>query len=318
MPAEAGLLLLRADAGPDIGFGHVTRCLTLGLEWTRRGGRASLMTAAPAESTRERAARFGIELREPGAFGSNSWIAVDGYRFDEGCLSSARATGARVLAIDDGIRLSRYDADLVLDQNLGHERLDYGVPALLGPRYVLLRPEFAERPRPARAFPQAARSLLISLGGGDTSRAADAALDAIGRDADGLDVVVALGAGSAAPRARPGVRIERDADLPSLMEWADFALLAGGTTSWEACRMALPAVYSPVAENQRPIARALAAAGAGLCAEDGASLSAAVRALRGDAARRKAMSAAAGALIDGLGASRVLDKMLSFPERACS
>lgn len=335
MPVEGATLLLRADASPDIGFGHVTRCLTLGREWTRRGGRAALLTAAPAESTRRRAANFGIALHEirdvhpdpadaaavkkaADAAGPDAWIVVDGYRFDADYLSAARALEARVLAIDDGVRLARYDADMVLDQNLGAERLDYGVPALLGTRYVLLRPEFAERPRPKRDFPAMARSLLVSLGGGDSSRAVTAALDAIGTATTGLDVFIAIGAHSPMPRAPAGIRVERDPDLPALMEWADFAILAGGTTTWEAAYMGLPAVYSPVAENQRPVGRALAVAGAGLYAEDASSLCAAVVMLSGDAARRAALSASASALVDGLGARLVLDKMLSFSERACS
>lgn len=330
MPAEAPLLLLRADASPEIGFGHVTRCLTLARAWTLQGGRATLMTASPSESTRARAARFGVALREiPGVHPdpadsaalkkeAGAWIAVDGYRFDEAYLSAARATGARVLAIDDAVRLARYDADLVLDQNLGAESQNYGVASLLGVRFVLLRPEFAERARPKRSFPAAARSLLISMGGGDSSRAAAAALDAIGTPTAGLEVVVALGAGSPAPRVPAGVRVERDPDLPALMERADFAIIAGGTTAWEAAYMGLPAIYSPVAENQKPIARALAAAGTGLYAGDASSLSAAAALLSRDPARRTALSVSAAALVDGLGTRRVLDKMLSFSERACS
>jgi spore coat polysaccharide biosynthesis predicted glycosyltransferase SpsG len=100
------------------------------------------------------------------------------------------------------------------------------------------------------------------------------------------------------------------------MEWADLAILAGGTTSWEAAFMSLPAVYTPGADNQRPIARALAAAGAGLCAEDAPALAAAVAALRTDASGRARISAAAGALVDGRGTSRVIDKMKSLSESA--
>lgn len=330
---QEAILLLRADADPKTGLGHVMRCLTLGREWTRRGGRAILMTATPAESIRARAASFGISLHEigsahpdpadaaslknVGAADPDAWIVVDGYRFDEKYLSAARATGARVLAIDDGVRLTRYDADLVLDQNLGAESRDYGAPSLLGTRYALLRPEFAERTRVKRDFPPEARTLLISLGGGDTSQIVTETLEALGATAAGLDITVVVGAACPDPRVPSGVRVVRDPDLPALMESADLAILGGGTTSWEAAYMGLPAVYTPSAENQRPIARALAAAGAGLCVEDASALAAAVSGLRRDAGRRAALAANAGALVDGLGACRVRDKMLSFSEQAC-
>lgn len=326
-------LLLRADAGPNIGFGHLTRCLTLGRAWIRRGGLATLLTAGPTESLRLRATRYGIPihgiplphphltdvstLKNEPDIGSGSWIVIDGYNFDAAYISAARASGARVLVIEDGVRLSRYDADLILDQNLGAESRNYGINALLGTPYVLLRPEFSERARPKRFFSSACQTLLISLGGGDCSRAVNDVLDAIKDISSGLEIVVALGPDSTMPDTQGTVRFERDPDMPALMEWADIAILAGGITSWEASYMGLPAIYTPTAENQRPIARALAAAGAGLYAEGAPSLVAAVASLLGDANRRATLSASAQALVDGQGAQRVIGKMLSLSEISC-
>lgn len=47
MQLECGLphLLLRADADPAQGVGHVMRCLALAESWHRQGGQATLLSS---------------------------------------------------------------------------------------------------------------------------------------------------------------------------------------------------------------------------------------------------------------------------------
>jgi UDP-2,4-diacetamido-2,4,6-trideoxy-beta-L-altropyranose hydrolase len=141
---------------------------------------------------RERLVRQQVELHDTGdggqAFDDMSWLAdlrkqrgqedewrwlvLDGYHFDDDYQRRLRRDGMKLLVIDDYAHLPQYDADLLLNQNAGSERLNYKVPQetmlLLGSSYALLRREFrgARRGKKADSAGQAGH-LLITLGGAD-------------------------------------------------------------------------------------------------------------------------------------------------------
>jgi len=99
-------------------------------------------------------------------------------------------------------------------------------------------------------------------------------------------------------------------DVASAMARADLALVAAGSTSWELCCMGLPAIVFSAADNQVPVAAALARRGVvdnlgphgGL---EAATVAGAVVDLVKDGERRAAMSRAGRELVDGRGPARV-------------
>ncbi|MBF0256936.1 MAG: hypothetical protein HQL47_10880 [Gammaproteobacteria bacterium] len=98
------------------------------------------------------------------------------------------------------------------------------------------------------------------------------------------------------------------------MAEADFAIGAGGATTWERCCLGLPSLVVSIAENQRPACEALAEAGviAYLGHHDVVTaqhLRHAIDALRSDAGRRQGLASASADLVDGEGARRVVAAM---------
>lgn len=344
MPAEAPLLLLRADAGPGIGSGHAARLLALAEAWIDAGGRAKLLTVAPSPALKIRAGAQGVEVhtlpaahpdpadlaettRAIAGARKGTWIAVDGYGFDADFLSALRAAGARVLRVDDGSR-GDVPCDAFLDQNPG---ADLSVPSLppealplLGPRWALLRSSFA-RAGERRAMRGDARNLLISFGGEDPEDATGSALRALRRVKRPFKAVAVIGPDN--PRADAlaqlaeglPVRLERMADMPVLMDNADLALVGGGVTMLETCAAGLPALVATVAENQEAGAAYLA--GRGLVRSLGRAndlnedaLSRELDAMLADADELARLSTSSRAAVDGRGAARVAAALLALSE----
>lgn len=256
---------------------------------------------SPEHAARVKAA--GLDLRPAAAIATDGWLAVDGYEFRPDYLDDAKKK-AKTLVLDDYGHRDRLPADVVLNPNAGAEDFAYAPSdalVLAGPRYALLRPEFAAKPsRP----PHGGRPrVLVSLGGADAQNVTAAVLKALIPLKAELDVVTVVGVDNPHeatlrtldPNLHRGV-----ADLRSLMLECDAAVVAGGVTSLECAASGLPTVILTLAENQAGQARALSAAGAGMMATV-PQVADAVRAVL----KAPGMGAAGRALIDGRGAERV-------------
>jgi UDP-2,4-diacetamido-2,4,6-trideoxy-beta-L-altropyranose hydrolase len=333
----------RVDADSAMGAGHFMRCLSLAYACRARGGEPVFFTSTTVEGllSRIRAAGFDHVQIEPdspdlgaravGVWASankQSWFVLDGYQFQGAFQLVIAQSGARLMVIDDYVRLPRYHADMILDQNLSSETRRYPVAPtcrlLLGPNYALLAPAFIEANVEERTYPERVRRILVTLGAADPVRATSLVLSALGSmDMTGMDVTVVIGGanphGAEIRQVSESSRFRVVADvanMPELMSEADLAITAAGTTSLEICRMGLPAVIITLVDNQRDIAAALADSGAGIGMgwhEDvtEAALRDAILRLVHDRAERERISLTGRQLVDGHGASRVVSAMLA-------
>jgi UDP-2,4-diacetamido-2,4,6-trideoxy-beta-L-altropyranose hydrolase len=204
------------------------------------------------------------------------WLVVDHYAIDHRWEALLRPAAARLMVIDD-LADRTHDCDLLLDQNLFdsmHERYQGLVPSncttLLGPRYALLRDEFAACAKAPRIRASDHPRVLVMFGGADaadlTGRVV-AALVRIGWRGP-LDIVAGpLYANLECLRLLvaklPGATLHAPAhDVASLMQTADIALGSPGVASWERCACGLPAIAISQADNQEGIGQTLADAGA--------------------------------------------------------
>ncbi|MYE24190.1 MAG: UDP-2,4-diacetamido-2,4,6-trideoxy-beta-L-altropyranose hydrolase [Gammaproteobacteria bacterium] len=343
MTTQRPTAVFRADASIDLGGGHVMRCLTLAGAFADEGWHVGFAVNAEALSVVPSLTETVVSilvldevdevtaLRERWPDGV-ALLIVDHYGLDSEFEQRCRPWAATILAIDD-LANRRHRADLLLDQTHGREEACYrdltgpDCTLLLGARFALLRPQFQAHRRRAlgrRESTAPAERLLISFGATDPAGIAATAMRAVARACPDLSVDVVAGATShyldeirrLAAALSPAVTVHGAVDdIASLMADADFVIGACGGTSWERCCLGLPTLAVVTADNQRQIARALAAAGAielvgnaGEVTVD--TFAARVAALRDDAARRRAMARAAAAICDGNGAARVTEVLL--------
>lgn len=257
------------------------------------------------------------------AAGAADLTIVDHYRLDAEWERAVRP--GRLLVIDD-LANRPHDCDILLDQTFGVPAQRYagltnaGCTLLTGSAYALLRPEFAAaRPAALRRRRDAGTvgRILISLGstdiGGITETMVSALLEA-GIDS-ALDVVLPATAPSLAPlraraKADPRISLHIDSDaMADLMSRADLAIGAAGTTSWERCCLGLPTITLVLADNQREVARQLAAADAAIAVATPQEAAARAVALARDPAPLGRMAAACAAIVDGAGTRRVADRL---------
>jgi UDP-2,4-diacetamido-2,4,6-trideoxy-beta-L-altropyranose hydrolase len=330
--------VFRADASVAIGGGHVQRCLTLADAFADRGWRCSFAFREGTLETVPALAASGHALLplsepdddEPALIGAGSipqcdLLVVDHYQRGQEFESRCRSFASCIFALDDLPRRA-HDADFLLDAT---PRSDDGayravVPPscslLTGPRFALLRPQFAEMRAAALARRERGgvpRRLLVGMGMTDSNNATAQVLRGVAASRLPLTVDVVLGAAaphlSAVRALIPELRLDATlhvdvTDMASLISAADIAIGASGQTSFERCCLGLPSLMAVTADNQRDFADALVAAGAveRLQSLDETDIASALTCLVQDHERLRAMSRRASALCDGEGAGRAV------------
>jgi UDP-2,4-diacetamido-2,4,6-trideoxy-beta-L-altropyranose hydrolase len=262
-----------------------------------------------------------------------SFVVLDGYEFDLYYQRALRTAGCRLMIIDDAVRLPRYDADILLNQNLGASSLEYNCNAdaelLLGPEYALLRREFIVWRSRLHTVPETARKILVTLGGSDPDNVTLKVIQALRQlEIARLQIRVVAGpTNQHLDELRDAATVFRGSlelltsvsEMAPLMAWADLAVTAAGSTCWELACVGLPAATLVIAANQRAIGEALGTAGVvlnlGWHEEISADrIAATVDGLLYSSFRRLRMSQRGRSLVDGKGAERVAAAM---SQRSC-
>lgn len=261
------------------------------------------------------------------------WLVIDHYALDQRWEEAVTPYFRKLLVIDD-LADRPHRCDLLLDQNLGRQPQDYTglVPeqcqVLTGPRYALLRPEFAalrEYSLKRRANPLL-KQLLITMGGVDLPNATGRVLEALKVCPLPADCRITVVLGATAPgfaQVRelaeqmpwPSEVLVNITDMAQRMADSDLAIGAAGSTSWERCCLGLPTLMVVLAENQQTGAQALEAAHAarliGVVSDIALQLPLATRELI-DLECQMRMSLAASAITDGQGVDKILKAMGMF------
>lgn len=282
------LLIIGADATPDLGAGHVMRCLALAQAWKEAGGNVVFWGRVVIPWVRERICQEGFRLREGvdqlarlshQKFGNDLtavvgeyflssdydvWVVLDGYDFTLEHHRQARSHGRRLLVVDDNNHLPEYEADILFNSNpLADQFRYYGAVGrkCLGHRYALIRREFRDVGGKVADRQQKNRvgTILITLGGGDISPFLQEAIGWLEQvDLSNVSLrVVANEIGEEALKKigdRLSGRLEildHVNNMAELLQDTDFCITAAGATCWELCYLGIPFVAFSIADNQK-------------------------------------------------------------------
>jgi spore coat polysaccharide biosynthesis protein SpsF len=334
-------VLFRCDASPTIGLGHLVRCLALGDELREMHGVAVsfAMRASPLASEMvQRRSYPAFQTPDGVVFDQEAWLRdcivksgaqtlVVDVRDDlsQAALNALVGKGTMIAVLDD-LSDRRWAADLAFYPPVPQvRRVDWsGFRGRLcvGWEWIVLRAQFAQSIPPSY---NAKCSLLIAMGGSDPAGLTLKAVRAVDRLDQDFESVIIVGAGFChrqslrdllgQTRRRFTVR-EDVSEMSAAMAHADLAVCSFGMTSYELAAMEVPVVCVCLTEDHAQSASALVAAGIGISVgvddqDTETRLAAAVEGLLVDKNARVQMSARARELVDGRGARRIAEMLVS-------
>lgn len=333
---EGSVILFRCDGSPEIGLGHVVRCLALadelsksyqcqvafamrcgplGFEMVQQKGYAILTAAEDRESFDY--ARWLTEVVRGMCAQALVLDVRDGLpRFT---VQALRDQGVLIVTLDDPSE-RRLAADLAFHPPVPQvQRLDWtGFTGRLyvGWEWVALRREFARR---LPAAPGERPEVLVTMGGSDPAGLTLRAVKALDLLEEDFETKVVLGPGFVhhlaldllLAKRRHHFEIHRNVNsMSSLMSQASLAVVSFGVTAYELAAMGVPAIYLCLTEDHDESASALVDADIALNMRvftdvTEQALAEKVRHLLKNPTLRVRMSERGRKMIDGRGAERI-------------
>jgi len=179
------MILFRCNAGPQIGFGHLTRCRALAYALREQGESCIMVGPDHAYANNEDDHLFDAWIPQMWGSAENDAsslvmlarsynakkIVLDDYRVNEEYQLVLRNEGLKWLQFEARTTQPIW-ADIVLNASPAAKPRDYAAvlrnpetQLLLGPQYAVLRPEFTNIKD--RGYSRQIKKVLVTFGGGD-------------------------------------------------------------------------------------------------------------------------------------------------------
>lgn len=291
-------IAFRVDASFQIGTGHVMRCLTLAEELKSKGANVIFICRKHKGHLNNKIRSNGFYVSEleysetkylEDELAHSDWLGktqledakecikilkffdpemviVDHYAINETWELKLKEVYNKIMIIDD-LADRKHQCDILLDQNLFinmstryQDRIPDNCIQLLGPKYALLNPIYANLRRSVRLRSSPLESLLVFFGGVDRQNLTGLvllALERINLPFERVDVVISKDSEHYQKIQKQVLfssKIILHSDLPSLahlMKSSDVAIGGGGSAHWERICLGLPSLVITLAENQR-------------------------------------------------------------------
>ncbi len=272
------MIMFRADGNSSIGSGHIMRCLSIA-DALKKKSKNSIFIVSD-ESMKNTITSRGYECIVLGTDYKNmeseldslpllikdyscETVVVDSYYITRNYLKSLREL-AKTVYIDDVFSFA-YPCDILINYNIYADKALYedlyakermtAPQMLLGPSYAPLREIFSDI-KPSKIHKEV-NEVLVLTGGSDPLHIAVSLLKEIPDTPHFTFVVGPLSADyseiTALASKKKNVTIQGPVEnLKGLMEKADVAISAAGSTQYELCAMGVPCVNYAFADNQLP------------------------------------------------------------------
>ena len=268
--------VLRADASGLIGVGHVMRSLALGEAMRDAGFDVVLASVDLPAGMREEARKCGVTVVDLNCvpFGPDDALAtlalngnvlvVDGYLFERNFFEILEIKKTNFVVIDDNVETKALAPSVVINQNPHatpemYAHLSGNPKLLLGLQYALLRREVREAAK--LSLVPVAKKVFVAMGGSDFLKLTEPIVLAL-KDLD-IELCVAVGPTNSqrqqieeVVQAVPRARIILQADYITELASSSLAILAAGSSLWEAAALGVPSIGLIVADNQINAAQA--------------------------------------------------------------
>ncbi len=335
------MILIRADANENTGSGHVMRCLSIASAFAAKGENVKFVAADNKAYDLISSKGFdcvvldtdfsdmGGELDKLTSIlflYNPSLFIVDSYFVTERYFAGL-GKHTKTAYIDD-LNLKVWDVDYLINYNIYASEYDYSgyeatkTKLLLTPEYAPLRDEF--RNLAPHDIKDNVTDILVSAGGSDPARISERIINEICPMMPEIRFHFIIGALN--PRMDVIKKLEKDnailhineQHIADLMTKCDIAVSASGSTLYELSACGVPTIVFTLADNQIPAADMFDRMGimfnSGDCRFDEkfiSNLESFIRKLIPDTDIRNKMSYNMQHLVDGRGAERLAERLLS-------
>lgn len=246
-------ILIRADASVQIGMGHRVRCQALATAFERKGHTCQFVLHQDcAGFTDEKDILIAQESDLLSMAAQADLVVLDHYGYQAQDIATLYQHQANLLVLDDMNNRGSFPAKWVLNPlNLSYP--DTVLMALVGSRYALLRPSFLQ----ARVD-DIPNKLLLTMGGTDPLALTLPLLkQCLEKGFMASDILVMLGQNAHQAELvkafcrTNGIELQQGVkDVPPLMARAKMAVSAAGSTLYELACLGVPSIFVQVADNQ--------------------------------------------------------------------
>lgn len=268
MMKETKKVFILTEGGRGIGFGHITRCISLGQALEEKGVKPELIVNGDDSVRgllREGNGKIFHWAKDPQRLfhslkiKSDDIVIIDSYLADFSVYKKISEMVGLPVFLDDTKRLN-YPRGIIVNSAVYAETLNYQSSVdnahLLGTKFAPLRKEFWRDPQ--NRIRKELRSIFISLGGADTRNLTAKVLKYLNQEFPELIKNVAIGRGikniDKIKKARDksnNLIFSPDAlTMKGIMLDSDIAISAGGQTIYELARIGLPTLALAIANNQ--------------------------------------------------------------------